>query len=173
MKTYTTLVLLFALLFNVGCMPTRIYIVRHAEKSLDGTKDPKLTQEGEERAKTLAYLLRNRKIEKFYSTQTVRTESTAKPLAELMKKSVIHYSSDSIPQFVIKILDSAVNTLIVGHSNTVLKILLEMGTNPSVKEINDSEYDRLFIVSLRNQNGRVGYDIKLTETRYGKPSVQQ
>ncbi len=156
----------------MGCGPTRIYIVRHAEKALDGSKDPTLNSEGDERAKTLASVLRNRKIERFYATETARAEATAKPLAVLMKKSVLYYAHDTMPQFIIKILDSAVNTLIVGHSNTVLKILFDMGLNPTVKEIGDNEYDNLFIVSLRNKNGRVGYTMTLDETRYGKPSTR-
>jgi broad specificity phosphatase PhoE len=157
----------------VGCGPTRIYIVRHAEKAADGSKDPILTSVGEERAKTLASVLRNRKIERIYATETKRAEGTAKPLAELMKKPILHYSNDTMPQFIIKILDSAVNTLIVGHSNTVLKILLDMGLNPSVKEIGDNDYDNIFIVSLRNQNGRVGYTMTLDETHYGKSSTEK
>jgi len=47
-----------------------------------------------------------------------------------------------------------------------------MGLNPTVKEIGDNEYDNLFIVSLRNKNGRVGYTMTLDETRYGKPSTR-
>jgi broad specificity phosphatase PhoE len=157
----------------VGCGPTRIYIVRHAEKAIDGSKDPTLTLLGEKRAKTLATVLRNRKIERFYATDTKRAEGTAKPLAELMKKPVLHYSNDTMPQFIIKVLDSAVNTLIVGHSNTILKILLDMGLNPTIKEIGDNEYDHMFIVSLRNQNGRVGYTMTLDETHYGMSSTQK
>ncbi len=157
----------------VGCGPTRIYIVRHAEKTLDGSKDPILTQAGYERANTLATVLRNRKIERIYATETKRAEGTAKPLADLMKKPVLHYSNDTMPQFIIKVLDSAVNTLIVGHSNTILKILLDMGLNPTVKEIGDDEYDNMFIISLRNQNGRVGYTTTLEETHYGKSSAEK
>ena len=156
----------------VGCGPTRIYIVRHAEKVLDGSKNPRLTSEGEERAQTLASVLRNRKIERFYATETARAEATVKPLADLMKKPVLYYSNDTMPQFIIKILDSAVNTLIVGHSKTILKILFDMGLNPTVKEIRDNEYDNIFIVSLRNQHGRVGYRMTLDETHYGKPSTK-
>ena len=140
---------------------------------MDGSKDPKLTSDGEERAKTLASVLRNRKIERFYATETARAEATAKPLAVLMKKPILYYAHDTMPQFIIKILDSAVNTLIVGHSNTVLKILYDMGLKPTVKEIGDSEYNNLFIVSLRNKNGRVGYTMTLDETHYGKTTSEK
>jgi broad specificity phosphatase PhoE len=157
----------------LGCGPTRIYIVRHAEKVMDGSKDPILTIAGEDRAKTLATVLRNRKIERIYATETKRAEGTAKPLADLMKKPILHYSNDTMPQFIIRVLDSAVNTLIVGHSNTILKILLDMGLNPTIKEIGDNDYDNIFIVSLRNQNGRVGYTMTLDETHYGKSSAEK
>jgi len=174
MKYFSCLIPLFFFvgILLMGCGPTRIYVVRHAEKEMDGSKDPALSSEGEERAKNLASVLGNRKIERFYTTETARAEATAKPLAVLMKKPVLYYAHDTMPQFIIKILDSAVNTLIVGHSNTVLKILHDMGLNPTVKEIGDSEYDNLFIVSLRNKNGRVGYTMTLDETHYGKPSTR-
>jgi broad specificity phosphatase PhoE len=174
MKNFFFLVLLnfMIVILLVGCGPTRIYVVRHAEKAMDGSKDPELTLLGEERAKALASVLRNRKIERIYATETKRTEGTAKPLAELMNKPILHYSNDTMPQFIIKILDSAVNTLIVGHSNTVLKILLDMGLNPIIKEIGDNDYDNIFIVSLRNQNGRVGYRMTLDETHYGKSPTE-
>jgi hypothetical protein len=48
-----------------------------------------------------------------------------------------------------------------------------MGLNPTVKEIGDNEYDKMFIVSLRNQNGRVGYTMTLDETHYGKSSAEK
>ena len=175
MKCFSYLIPLFFFVgvLLMGCGPTRIYIVRHAEKVMDGSKDPKLTSDGEERAKTLASVLRNRKIERLYATETARAEATAKPLAVLMKKPILYYAHDTMPQFIIKILDSAVNTLIVGHSNTVLKILYDMGLKPTVKEIGDSEYNNLFIVSLRNKNGRVGYTMTLDETHYGKTTSEK
>jgi hypothetical protein len=167
----SAILILFA--FIIGCSPTRIYIVRDAEKVLDGSRNPTLTFEGEARAKTLASVLKNRKIERFYTTETLSAVTTAQPLATIMRKSILHFSTDTLPQFIIKVLDSASNTLIVGQANDVLKILYEMGLNPTFKELGDNQYDNLFIVFLRNQNGRVGYKMSLLETHFGKSSKEK
>lgn len=173
MNRWIVIFIFLSLVLLDSCKPTRIYIVRHAEKTMDGSKDPRLAPEGEERSQALAAVLKNRKIERIYATETVRSASTAKPLADLMGKSILLYSNDTMPQFIIKVLDSAVNTLIVGHSNTILRMLYDMGLNPTIKEIGDADYDNMFIVSLRNKNGRVGYTMTLDETHYGKTSAER
>ena len=61
---------------------TSFYIVRHAEKSATPKEDPLLTEAGSQRAERLKGILSNKGIKKVYSTKTVRTTSTAKPLAE-------------------------------------------------------------------------------------------
>ena len=159
------------ILIFTSCESTRIYIVRHAEKSMDIKNDPPLTDEGKQRALLLADLLRNRKIEKFYSTETVRTISTAKPLAEIMNRPVEFYSNDTLPKFIYRVLEDASNTLIVGHSNTILKVLKELELSPSIIEVADNEYDKLFIVSLHSRNGLGGYNLTLKEAHYGKPPI--
>ena len=163
------------LMFGIGmisCNVTHIYVVRHAEKSADVKVDPPLTKEGEERADELARILKGRKIAKIYSTETTRTKSTAMPLAVQQNLPIQYYSNDTLPKFLFRLLDSAENTLIVGHSNTVLKILAELELSPTKKEIADLEYDNLFIVSLRFKDDRAGYKIKLKEAHYGKPSFK-
>lgn len=159
--------IIFILMFS-SCQSTRIYVVRHAEKSMDIKNDPPLTEEGKQRAILLAELLKNRKIEKFYSTETIRTISTAKPLAEIMNRPVELYSNDTLPKFIYRVLEDASNTLIVGHSNTILKVLKELELTPSITEVGDNEYDKLFIVSLHSRNGLGGYRLSLKETHYGK-----
>ena len=158
------------LLIFSSCGSTRIYIVRHAEKSMDIKNDPPLTAEGKQRAILLSELLRNRKIEKFYSTETIRTISTAKPLADIMNRPIEFYSNDTLPKFIYRVLEDASNTLIVGHSNTILKVLMELELSPSITEVADNEYDKLFIVSLHSRDGLGGYRLSLKETSYGKPA---
>ena len=47
---------------------TTFILTRHAEKGDDGTKDPDLTQAGNERAQSLVRLLKNTKVDAIYST---------------------------------------------------------------------------------------------------------
>ena len=56
-----------------------LYLVRHAEKQADGSRDPNLTEAGEQRAKFLAAWLKNKQIGDIYSSGYQRTIGTARP----------------------------------------------------------------------------------------------
>ncbi len=66
----------------VSSCTTSFYVVRHAEKSTTPKEDPILTEAGSQRAERLKMILENKGIERVYSTKTVRTTTTGKPLAD-------------------------------------------------------------------------------------------
>ena len=109
-----------------SCSTAKIYFVRHGEKSLTVKVDPPLSAEGEQRALDLKNLLEKKKIKRIYSTNTLRTISTAKPLATFLSIPIGYYAQDTMPKFLYSLLESAENTLVVGHSNTVLKMVQEL-----------------------------------------------
>jgi hypothetical protein len=78
-----------------------------------------------------------------------------------------------MPKFLYRVLESGENALVVGHSNTVLKMIEELDLRPSKKEIPDVEYDNLFVVYLKSKNGRGGYALQLKELKYGASSVKK
>ncbi len=80
------------------------------------------------------------------------------------------YKNDTLQKFLYNILDAEQNALIVGHSNTVIRMLTELDLKPSIKEIPDNDYDNLYIVTLMSKNGTGGYKLKLKEKTYGKKS---
>lgn len=168
---YISIALIFLSLFS--CSSAKIFIVRHAEKSSVSKTDPPLTPEGEKRAMDLARALKGKKIKHIYSTQTTRTVSTAKPLSEALSIPIDLYAHDTMPKFLYRVLESGENALVVGHSNTVLKMIEELDLHPSKKEIPDTEYDNLFVVYLKSKNGRGGYAFQLKELKYGAPSVKK
>lgn len=135
--------------------------------------DPPLTPEGEKRAIELERVLKGKKIKHIYSTKTNRTVSTAKPLAESLSLPISYYAHDTMPKFLYKMLESGENALVVGHSNTVLKMIEELDLRPSKKEIPDAEYDNLFVVYLKSKNGRGGYTLFLKELKFGAPSLSK
>lgn len=147
--------------------------MRHAEKSLTVKTDPPLTPEGEQRALDLEKVLKGKKIKHIYTTQTKRTISTAKPLSESLSIPITYYTHDTMPKFLYSLLESGETALVVGHSNTVLRMIEELDLRPSKNEIPDEEYDNLFVVFLKSKNGRGGYTLKLKELKYGKPSGSQ
>jgi broad specificity phosphatase PhoE len=154
----------------VQCKSTKVYIVRHAEKSTNPPKDPDLTDEGRERAQYLATLLKNKEIKAVYATETRRTRQTAEPFTLQEGLAIQSYKNDTLQKFLYRILDAEQNALIVGHSNTVIRMLTELDLHPSIKEIPENDYDNFYIVTLRAKDGSGGYKLKLKEKTYGKKS---
>ena len=63
----------------------RFFLVRHAERLNDSREDPPLTAEGRERAKALAYTLRDAGITAIITSQWILAKDTAQLLADLLK----------------------------------------------------------------------------------------
>jgi phosphohistidine phosphatase SixA len=169
MRLYTGLIFLFVIL--LGCSKAnKIYFVRHAEKGTAPAGDPDLTAAGIQRAEALEKLLRGNGIEAIYSTETGRTRQTAGPLSRSIGIPIRSYSNDTTQKFLYHLLANEQNSLVVGHSNTVLKMIRDLGLTPAVKEISDNEYDNLFIVTQKTKSGVGGYKLSLRERTYGKRS---
>src|SRR5258706_13564622 len=121
MKYY---LILLPLIGIEACSSSRYYVVRHAEKSIL-TKDsanmmmsnPPLSEAGKVRAFVLRDELKTKHIGHIYTTNTLRTVSTAEPLNRQTHVEPEFYNNvDSL----ITILHSIKgNVLIVGHANTV------------------------------------------------------
>jgi len=153
-----------------------IYIVRHAEKetgidmaTMKPFTDPPLSPAGQERALKLKEVLSSENIKYIFSTHTVRTISTARPLKELyLGMPVQLYSSkpDSLEALILQIKRiQKGDVLIVGHSNTVDDIVNKLAGKTVVPgDLKDSEYDNLFI--LKRKGSR--YEFK--NEKYGAQS---
>ena len=139
------------------------YIVCHAEKetgidpaTMKAFSDPPLSPAGEERALKLKEILGSRNIKHIYSTNTLRTVSTAKPLKELYLGMPVNlYSSkpDSLDFFIgrLKSINKG-DVLVVGHSNTVDDIVNKLCGEVKVpKDLPDSEYDNLYVVKKKGK----------------------
>ncbi len=167
---------IFVLLFFVAsfcaCTST-IYIVRHAEKSTEPKNDPHLTLQGEQRAAALKTLLQDKKIQQIFSTNTNRTKETANPISDFTSIPIEFYNNDTTTNFYKRIFLSKKNTLVVGHSNTVLRMLDSLHLHGNVKSISDNEYDNLFIVKVKKYCGtcKIAFKAKLIEGKYGIPSL--
>lgn len=156
--------LLFLVLLSSACSSTKIFLVRHGEKSTYPSNDPYLTAAGKARAQALAATLSKESIQAIYSTNTNRTRETATPLSLKRGLALQIYATDTASSMMKHLLASKKNTLIVGHSNTLLPLIRSLGLTSSLTEIADFEYDHLFIISHK------GGKTTLQERRYGKPS---
>lgn len=161
-------VLLFcAVALLTACHTTKIYVVRHAEKMSTGT-DPGLTSEGKQRAEALKDVLHSDSLSGAFATQYQRTFETAQPTVIDQRITLRRYQADAGKP----LLDSLSHLkkkkyLVVGHSNTVLPMLQGVGLHPSINEIPDTDYDNLFVVTVKWFLGR---HVRLKETVYGKPT---
>ncbi len=158
-------IIIFLLFSTVlACQSPKVYLVRHAEKSSQPANDPDLTDMGKERAQDLATILAGKGIKAIYSTNYRRTQQTAAPLAEKRTLAIQTYAPDTAVHLVKSALEAKRNTLIVGHSNTLLPLLNKLGLKPSMKEITDTEYDHLFVIDQKKGA------LQLSERKYGKPT---
>lgn len=129
-----------------------VFVVRHAERAdaLGGgasmmANDTALSAKGVARAASLAALLRDAEIRTIYATELKRTQQTGAPLAAAAGAKVATVPAADVEALVEKVRAESGNVLIVGHSNTVPKILAALGVTARI-EIGEDEYDNLFIV---------------------------
>ncbi len=150
-------------LFLTSCSSIHhIYIVRHAEKSTEPADDPHLTAEGRLRAEALGELLKDRDIKAIFSTHTNRTMETATPLSKLVNLPIEYYGNDTLPAFLKRVIALDQNVLIVGHSNTSITMISDLGLDHTITFIPDDDYDNLFVIDIKK-----GKAVKITETTYG------
>ncbi|MBX9784616.1 MAG: histidine phosphatase family protein [Chitinophagaceae bacterium] len=139
-----------AMLLN-ACSSTAYYIVRHAEKATAApgmSNDVPLTDKGKDRASKLKDLLSIKNIGYIFSTQTIRTTSTAKPLSEAISIPIeIYNPRDTSDVFInqLKAIQKK-NVLIVGHSSTVDDLVNKLTGKQLLSDLPDSSYSNLFIV---------------------------
>lgn len=145
------------------------YIVRHAEKQsssagMTSTDNPPLTDAGLQRARVLKDFLKDKKIGYIFSTNTLRTISTVKPLSELTGIKISMYQKPD-RMFIDTLLSLQKNTLIVGHSNTVDDIVNKLCEAEHIHgDLPDSQYDNLYIVTVK------GKMVSYYAIKYGKVS---
>lgn len=140
---------------------TVIYLVRHAEKAMNGD-DPALSAAGRERARALADLLENAPIDRIHSTDFRRTRETAEPLARRRGLPVDPYDPERPGDLVQRILGAGGGHLVIGHSNTVPELVDLLGGTGGLPIDEAGEYDRLYVVT-RTGDGSTRTELR----RYG------
>lgn len=149
------LLLLFILLTCLSCSHT-YYVVRHAEKATATgnmmSNDVPLTEAGQKRAEQIKELLKNKKVGEVYSTNTIRTRSTAQPAADHFRLSLNTYGPMPDSAFIASLKSKKKNILIVGHSNTVDDIVNGLcGEKKVAGDLDDAEYNKFFIIKMKNK----------------------
>ena len=160
----------FLLVLCCSCSRT-IYVVRHAEKapvaagSNMSATDPPLSDAGQQRAEALKEVMKSKKLGYIFSTNTIRTRSTAEPTRAHFGLTIETYPPFGDAAFFTKVKSLKKNALIVGHSNTLDNIVNGIcGSSKIPGDLPESEYDHLFIIRKKGKN------FIFEQQRYGAPN---
>jgi broad specificity phosphatase PhoE len=147
---------------------TTVILVRHAEQIEGDDRDPSLTPDGQERARTLVHVLEGVQLDAIYSTPLKRTLETAGPVAERFGLDIVTTEpTATLVSDMGRILREGhpgQTVLVVSHSNTVPAIVNELGGGP-FDQLNHTEYDSLFVVYLEP-----GKPTQVLRLQYGAPT---
>ena len=131
-----------------------LYLVRHAEKQADGGNDPELTAAGEHRAEQLATWFADKNIVDVWSSDYQRSRNTAKPVLSEQGLELSLYDPRDLPAIAGKLKDNQNNAVVVGHSNTTPQ-LAALLCDCVVADMDDLEYDLLFVVSVNDGKAKL------------------
>jgi len=166
---YTAIAVGLAWFFESQATTTVIF-VRHAEKALTPEGDPGLSTAGQQRAAELARQLVDADVvagvDAIYSTSYRRTEETVQPVADALNLPIISYDASNTASIMDEIVRAHKGkiVLVVGHSNTLPALIGNMGASKKVPEIDENEYDNIYVVSIP-WFGKT----KTIRLRYGEP----
>ena len=145
--------------------PLVIFLVRHAEKTIDNMeKDSHLTEEGYQRAAELARTLADAELAFVHSSDYIRTRNTAAPVADLFELEIELYETSMLLDLADTIKARGGRHLVVGHSNTTPALVEILGGKPGVPIVEETEYDRLYILTI------IDDEVNTVLLRYGESS---
>ncbi|MEM6995800.1 MAG: histidine phosphatase family protein [Myxococcota bacterium] len=128
---------------------TVVFLVRHAEKASDGSKDPPLTEAGAARAECLARMLSDVAVTHVFATNYQRTQKTVAPLAAAKGLEVLSLAASDADALVQQLdgLPPGSVAVAAGHSNTVPALAARLARPLSALDdkgyIPHEQYDRL------------------------------
>lgn len=143
---------------EIGDSTKVFYLVRHAEKDTAQTSDPNLSELGVKRTDFLEEMFKKTRIDKVYSTMFIRTIYTASSVASKKGLSSQVYDPKQLETFAEELKANTRDRrfFIVGHSNTTPELARIISGDKTIKDIADSEYDRIFVILTNpNQNNKV------------------
>lgn len=149
------LVLFIQVSYGQDSIRTEVYFIRHAEKIKSGKDDPSLTKIGQDRAIYWAEVFKDVKFDAVYSTQTIRTVSTALPTSEQCDLELSIYDTKTIDIKAIAEKHKGKSILIVGHSNTTPLLVNTLIGEDKYEEIKSNNNSNLYIVNYGKENTSV------------------
>ena len=123
-----------------------IFLARHAEQAPE-VEEPPLTEKGQQRARTLAAILKDAGINVIYTNPRLRSIQTAEPLAKMLKvESKVLPMRDDVEGLIGVLRKNPQDrVLIVTGSLNIPHILKALG-HPLEITVPPSEYDNLLVI---------------------------
>lgn len=150
---FISLLLLTAFLTVSASAETVYYLVRHAEKVKDGSRDPALTELGKARAETIKEMmpvvLADKRLTAVFSSDYQRTRDTALPTARSYDLSLKLYNPGKLEAFANKLKTMSGHVMVAGHSNTTPP-LVNLLAGTSYKDLEDHQYDHFYKITKNN-----------------------
>ncbi len=124
--------------------PTTVFLVRHADRDAEDA----LNASGLVRAQELAHVMEKSGLDAVYTSEFTRTQQTAAPAAAALGLTPVVISASDVAGLANHIRDNrnGEKTLVVGHSDTVPKVIAAFG-GPAVN-IPEDEFDNLYVLTL-------------------------
>jgi broad specificity phosphatase PhoE len=122
-----------------------VIVMRHAER-LDSSSDSPLSKVGEASAARLVSQFKYLGIKAIFVTEFARTAQTAEPLARSLGLKPIVVPAADPASLVQRLRSQHANdvVLVIGHSNTIPRILKDLGAKEEVV-ITDDQYNDVYI----------------------------
>lgn len=150
---------------------TTVILIRHADRDVPPAgapafPGPSLNDKGMARSRKLVHVLSTAGIQAIYTSNYTRSKMTAKPFFDA-HSNLPTVRLDTATELKNHILTNRAGqtVLVVGHANTVPELIRLLG-GPSLPEINDCEFDNLFVLvrySATNAN--------VAKLKYGEPTA--
>lgn len=166
-KFHVSVLTLFLLISQHSVAQQTVFLIRHAEKIISTDKDPALAEAGIQRANALVDLFSNAQPSAIFATQYQRTQLTAKPLSMALDVpiTILEINADNTAQYPALLMQQICtlpkdsNVLVVGHSNS-LPAIVGGWINVAVKPIADDEYNRIFMVKIKDCKAENSLDLR-------------
>jgi phosphohistidine phosphatase SixA len=141
---------------------TTILVVRHADRV---PNQDALTPAGVARAKELVHLTARSGLAGLYCSPTARARQTIEPVAQALGLTPVEHDPADSEGLIRKILADhrGKAVLVVGHSNTVPKVVAA-GGGPALADLRDDDFDDLYVLTI---GGTTPADVRLTTLQYG------
>ena len=133
---------------------TTVIVIRHAEKEAGDLVDPQLSAAGEARAALLERMFGDSKdpgrLDAIYTSPALRNRLTIAPLAAQLGMVPIVAPADDAKGVALRALreHSGGRVLIVGHVNTVPKIVSALSGRSDIPGIDERDYGVMYVVTV-------------------------